>query len=267
MLCSNCGREIGDDAVFCPYCGYAVYEEDVQEIERMREENQRRPAISAEEDVAPKKRTTSRKNGNGMVVILAVIAVCLIGLLFYVGANIVRNLRGNDDEGVLVAQETPTPEEDEITLIPEESPIVTDIPTSTPRPTDTPMPTFTPIPTNTPTPEPTSTPTTAPAPTNTPVPTTTPAPASSNSYVIANSSSAYLSESQLSSLSSRELRIARNEIFARHGRKFDDQELQSYFNNQSWYNGTIAPSAFDPSVLNDYEIKNLDLIKKVEASR
>ena len=59
-------------------------------------------------------------------------------------------------------------------------------------------------------------------------------------------------------------RIARNEIYARHGRRFRDSSLQSYFNNCSWYSGTIAPDSFNESVLNAYEKANVQTIKKYE---
>lgn len=87
----------------------------------------------------------------------------------------------------------------------------------------------------------------------------------SDDYILADSSSRYLSKSDLKGLSSYELMIARNEIYARHGRKFKDSSLQSYFNNKSWYKGTIEPDDFSPaSVFNDYEIKNIDLIVEAE---
>ena len=84
-------------------------------------------------------------------------------------------------------------------------------------------------------------------------------------YLLANSSEQYLSESDLEGLSSEELRIARNEILARHGRKFKDEELQAYFNSQAWYNGTIEPDDFDSLVtLSDVEEYNLSFIKEHE---
>ena len=59
--------------------------------------------------------------------------------------------------------------------------------------------------------------------------------------------------------------IARNEIYARHGRKFNDSELQEYFNGKSWYNGTIAPENFNAdAILSDIEQANLKLIHKYE---
>lgn len=91
--------------------------------------------------------------------------------------------------------------------------------------------------------------------------------AAAEEYILPESGSRYLSESDLQGLSKEECRIARNEIFARHGRKFDDEELQEYFNSCSWYTGTIAPEDFDDSVLNEYEIANRDLIVTYEQEK
>ena len=83
-------------------------------------------------------------------------------------------------------------------------------------------------------------------------------------YVIPGSDSRYLTMEDIRGLDSEQLRIARNEIYARHGRRFKDSGLQAYFDSQSWYNGTIAPDDFAESYLNDYERKNADLILKYE---
>ncbi|MDY5498398.1 MAG: YARHG domain-containing protein [Anaerobutyricum sp.] len=71
--------------------------------------------------------------------------------------------------------------------------------------------------------------------------------------MINGSDSRYVTESDLSGLGSWELRCARNEIFSRHDRRFDNDELQNYFNSQAWYSGTISPSDFNESILNKYE--------------
>ena len=83
-------------------------------------------------------------------------------------------------------------------------------------------------------------------------------------YVLADSSSTYLSESDLVGLSAQELKIARNEIDARHGRTFKDSELQAYFDSCSWYSGTVSPDDFDTDVLNEYELENLSTIRAYE---
>ena len=83
-------------------------------------------------------------------------------------------------------------------------------------------------------------------------------------YILPESDSRYLVKDDLWGLSKEECRIARNEIFARHGRRFDDESLQAYFDSCSWYTGTIAPEDFDDSVLNVYEVANRDLIVRYE---
>ncbi|MCC8129521.1 MAG: YARHG domain-containing protein [Clostridiales bacterium] len=88
--------------------------------------------------------------------------------------------------------------------------------------------------------------------------------ATSDDYVLPNSSSRYLSESDLTGLNAWQCRVARNEIYARHGRLFDDDTLQEYFDSKSWYYGYIDPDDFALDLLNDYEIKNLELIVAYE---
>lgn len=83
-------------------------------------------------------------------------------------------------------------------------------------------------------------------------------------YIIPGSDTMYLWPSDLYSLTQGECRLARNEIYARHGRMFDDSELQYYFDTQEWYTGTITPEDFSDDVLNEYEIYNRDIIAEYE---
>ena len=53
-------------------------------------------------------------------------------------------------------------------------------------------------------------------------------------YIFEESNSRFLTWDDVKGMNAEMLRIARNEIFARHGRKFNDKELQEYFNKQSW---------------------------------
>lgn len=85
-------------------------------------------------------------------------------------------------------------------------------------------------------------------------------------YILPDSATKYLTDADIEGLTADELRLARNELYARHGRKFNDEELLAYFNGKSWYQGTIEPNNFDEtSRFNDYEKKNLILIKDREA--
>ncbi len=86
-------------------------------------------------------------------------------------------------------------------------------------------------------------------------------------YFIPDSDSRYLTMDDLEGYSEDDCRIARNELYARHGRKFTDENLRSYFESKSWYEGTIEPEDFDDSVFNEYEIANRDLIVEYEKEK
>ena len=88
-----------------------------------------------------------------------------------------------------------------------------------------------------------------------------------NGYIFPNSDKELLKESDLEGLTADECKIARNEIYARHGRKFKDEELQAYFNACDWYEGTIDPDDFKESDLSDIEIANKDLIVSYEEEK
>ena len=83
-------------------------------------------------------------------------------------------------------------------------------------------------------------------------------------YILPDSSIRPLTSADLAGLTKDQLRIARNEIYARHGRKFDSEDLSDYFNSKSWYRGTIAPADFRDSMLSQVEKDNLQVIKKAE---
>ncbi|WP_297136358.1 YARHG domain-containing protein [Terrisporobacter sp.] len=83
-------------------------------------------------------------------------------------------------------------------------------------------------------------------------------------YIFADSYCRYLTESDLVGLNEWELKVARNEIYARHGRLFKDTSLQNYFDSCYWYKGYISSENFNNDSLNDYEIYNIKLIKSYE---
>lgn len=95
--------------------------------------------------------------------------------------------------------------------------------------------------------------------------TPTPAPVISYDYILQSSSSQYLTSSDIQFLSSDQLRLARNEIFARHGRTFQSQDLQTYFNSKSWY--TPISANIDLVDLTAVERANVELIQAEEARR
>lgn len=69
----------------------------------------------------------------------------------------------------------------------------------------------------------------------------------------------YLQASELYGLSAWDLRIARNEIYARRGKIFHTAQLRAYFLTQSWY----VPRYENPQ-LNTIEQSNVALIQQFE---
>ena len=61
------------------------------------------------------------------------------------------------------------------------------------------------------------------------------------------------------------LKLAKNEISARHGRMFLDREIYEYFLTRMWYEPTYAPEEFDESCLNEYEKANIELLVSLGA--
>lgn len=82
----------------------------------------------------------------------------------------------------------------------------------------------------------------------------------STDYILPYSDIEYISDSELVGMDKRTSELALNEIYARHGRKFNDSSIQSYFNEKSWYDGFIEPEDFSDSVFNKYETKNIATI-------
>lgn len=83
-------------------------------------------------------------------------------------------------------------------------------------------------------------------------------------YLFPESNTRLLTGEELGQLSPEQLRFARNEIYARHGRMFTSPELQAYFDSKSWYEGTVKPEDFSENLLNGFEKENIELIKARE---
>ncbi len=79
-------------------------------------------------------------------------------------------------------------------------------------------------------------------------------------FVIYDSDVRYLVSADLNHLTAWQIRIARNEIYARHGRMFDALELREYFESKSWYVPSIPAVEFNNSCLSEVELENLNFI-------
>lgn len=87
-------------------------------------------------------------------------------------------------------------------------------------------------------------------------------------YILPTSDTVELTEADLQSLSKEQLRLARNEIYARHGMIFGVEDLDSYFKTKSWYQAKYSSSQFYDAVeMTMIEEANINLILSVEQSR
>ncbi len=82
-----------------------------------------------------------------------------------------------------------------------------------------------------------------------------------DAYVLPESNEKELSADELRDLGEDRLRIARNEIYARYGRSFQDEALEQYFQKKAWY---CQSETIDDTVLSETELANRDLILQAE---
>lgn len=85
-------------------------------------------------------------------------------------------------------------------------------------------------------------------------------------YILPYSDTRYLTEGDVAGLSEDEIRIALNEIYARHGRIFQSEDLNAHFSSKSWYEPKYSAeefSAIESSIMNDYEKKNIEFLAEV----
>ena len=85
-----------------------------------------------------------------------------------------------------------------------------------------------------------------------------------NQYVLLTSSMLPIEDYQLMNLSNNSLWIARNEIFARHGKVFENTYLDSYFRTCSWYQPIEGKTEVPEIELSQIELDNLEKIMKAE---
>ena len=80
-------------------------------------------------------------------------------------------------------------------------------------------------------------------------------------YIFPDSDSRLLTEEDFEGKTKAELRLGRNEIFARHGRIFETEDLNEWFSSKDWYKPLYTADEFSQNVkLNSYERQNASLI-------
>ena len=86
-------------------------------------------------------------------------------------------------------------------------------------------------------------------------------------YIFPDSASRYLTDADVEGLTIQEINYGKNEIYARHGRRFKSQELMDYFESKSWYQGLYDSQDFDDNyayTLNEYERRNSEFLNVKE---
>lgn len=243
MQCPYCGRDIPDDARWCPYCGGEQAPPEARQDENIPPDGWQDPAPAGdwddeaepqddpwaddapvpgwEEDApydpAPEDKAAPRSK-TLLIAIFAALGVALIVLL------IALNVK-------------PKPKDP--------AAAVTPAVTATVEPSAAP----------TPTPSPTPTPTPSPAPTP-----------SAGGYILPDSAARLLTRSDVADLTWEQCCLARNEIFARHGRIFQTPQIAAYFEAQSWYHGTVPGASFDNNSLTPTERANADFLANYETA-
>lgn len=280
MICRNCGREIRDGAKFCPWCGADQTKADA--IKKADHTIKVDPVIKKKKEKKPEKlptvklvkrqNTAVKKPVIAGVAVAGVVLVVACGFLF-MNKNKAQNVAAQKQktEMAVKAPETETIVETEKL----ETVKQTEIETETAEPvTETKVPE---IETNEPKTEwqPETEEVIAEAETEAPAYyEEDPGPEAryingrldrtTQEYILPDSDKGYYMYDNVCEMTQRELMLARNEIYARHGRKFNDPEIQAYFDSKSWYHGYIEPEDFPDGVLNEYEEANIELIKAFE---
>lgn len=79
----------------------------------------------------------------------------------------------------------------------------------------------------------------------------------------------YITNADLDNFERKQIMLMRNELYARYGCSFQDEEIRTYFLSQSWYNPNpdLLAVNFSVELFNSYERANLDTILNYERSK
>ena len=249
MYCQNCGAWMPDDSQFCTKCGAKVA--DLEETtassdptleptpEFMPEPTMVAPdtVVSAAKPVERQKSVRQGRNDSQVAIIacLSVLLVALVAVLVYTQLLARPNTTDSSSSAASKTVSTTSSSNSDST-----GKSGTTIGTTTPTDTKTTTTTDT---------------------------KSTSETSTSSDYVLPDSDTHLYTRDELESLSDQQLFYARNEIYARHGRGFDSDELQTYFDSKSWYTRQYDPADFPDSLLNSTEKANAGLMLEIEKDR
>lgn len=86
-------------------------------------------------------------------------------------------------------------------------------------------------------------------------------------YYIKLGSSQVISEEELALLDDEILYLVRNGLFARAGRAFLEEDLRDFYETYEWYEGYVEPQDFKWEMLNSFQSRTIENIRKIEKSR
>ena len=273
MYCAKCGHKNPDDSIFCSACGQRA-------VVMSGQAEQKNPAAVSRTAVPKVQYATSQsrpnntgrqpaprkqKNGTGLIVtiiVLIVMIIALIGLLIYFlldgdGASDrdrEENSSYSTKEQLNSPQSAAVDEEFEVTDDQTDTDAnVTEATESTQLPTE-------------------SEPATEPTEEETEPIYTQPTYENSSYYswldedgfFLADSDRRYLTQSDVYWMNTEQIQYAINEIYARHGRIFQTDFLQSHFESLPWYYGTTTAEEFSDTVFNVYEKANVDFLSRLK---
>lgn len=232
MQCTYCGRDIPDDAVWCPYCGAEQTPPDeTTPPDGWQDENipvgdwddeadpppdntwVDDPPVPGWEDDTPYEPAPEDQDAPRSKALLIAIFAAL---------------------GVLIALNVKPKPKDPVAAV---TPVVT----ATAQPSAALTPSAAPTPTPTPTPKP-----------------------AAGGYILPDSATRRLTQADVAGLTWEQCCLARNEIYARHGRIFQTKQIAAYFEAQSWYHGTVPGASFDNNMLSPIEHANADFLTSYE---
>lgn len=262
MICSSCGRTVEDGAAFCPQCGSAVIQPFMGEDDKARENAEaeaalksldeikrtaaRPPARTEGQDAAPvgvspvkRNYSTRRKDARSSVFVIAVLGTLTLAALLLV--ILPRIIKPAPSPVPTIAERDPNEESSPIGAIPpiqelsaQDNPQTEDAVIAYNAYDDTEK--------------------------------DGEDPEDEDGFILPDSDTRLYTAEELEDLSEWDLEIARNEIYARHGRGFNDPALQAYFDGQDWYEQRYTPEEFDTQsgLLNATEQANVATISEVE---
>ncbi len=238
MYCTHCGKELEDGATFCTHCGAHLGDDDQPDTQTV---DTSQTTSANERNSEPEKSSKGKAKwiiiglSAAIVVVVAIILVLTLG----VGTNNKAQTSASSTDSVTSAAPSSDEEDSSTSTNSKDDTASSTVTTTTPS-TTTPSAT-----TND-----TSTVPTDSTSKNQTLPSSNPYAAYTSDYIIADSSTRTLSASSLAQYNAEQLKLARNEIFARKGRIFKDADLDAYFRSKQWYSPSIEPDTFDANTSN-----------------